>query len=56
MVMNERTIIVKKYWFKKEISTDDYIKIKYKIVDTNFMHSEKVSIKTKNAKFLLIAT
>ena len=51
VVMNERTIIVKKYWFKKEISIDDYIKIKYKIVDTNFMHSEKVSIKTKKCKF-----
>lgn len=51
VVMNERTIIVKKYWFKKEISIDDYIKIKYKIVDTNFMHSEKLSIKTKKCKF-----
>lgn len=51
LIMNERTIIVKKYWSKKEISIDDYIKVRHKIVDTNFMHSEKVSIKTKKCKF-----
>lgn len=51
VIVNEHTIIVKKYWSKKEFSTADCIKVKHKIVNTNFMHSEKISINAKKCKF-----
>lgn len=51
VIANERTIMVRKYWFEKEFSIADCVKVKHKIVDTNFMHSEKTCIVAKKCKF-----
>lgn len=51
VIIEDDSITVKKYWSRKEFNIGDCIKAKHKIVDTNFMHSEKISITAKKCKF-----
>lgn len=51
VIVNGSTIIVRRYWSKKEFCLDDCIKIKHKIVDTDFIHSERISVTAKKCKF-----